>query len=102
MCVWQKGKIRGAAINSAGEFVVFLMRKSEFLEQLLEGFYVLNHRNPGARVMFLVSPTDFVGQLLDVFMVLGGYLGVFSVPRLPHSGRTIRIGKRNVPPAMTC
>ena len=47
--------------------MVFLMQKSEFVEQLLELFDVLDHRNTGARVMFSVLPADFVGQLLEVF-----------------------------------
>ena len=48
-------------------FVVFSLAKSEFVDQLLEVFYVLDYGNTGARVMFLVLPADFVGQLLEVF-----------------------------------
>ncbi len=54
-------------------FVVFSIAKSEFVDQLLEVFYVLNHRNPGARVLFSVSLVDFVGQLLEVFDDLDVY-----------------------------
>ena len=62
------------------------------MDQLLEVFHVLNHRNPGGRVMFSVSPADFVGQLLDFFMGLDGCRWMnfrFSVSRPPRAGETI-------------
>ena len=59
-------------MQNTGEFIVFSIAKREFLDQLLEVFYVLNHRNPGARVMVPMSPADFVGQLLELFTLLDG------------------------------
>ena len=48
------------------------MQRSELLEQLLEFFYSLNHRNPGAGVMALVSAAALVGQLLETLLFADG------------------------------
>ena len=68
----QKPTFRDREIVEFQGLEMFLLAQGEFLEQLLDVSYVLNHRNPGARVMFLVSPVDFVGQLLEVFTALDG------------------------------
>ena len=67
-----KGKTRHFSMQNTGEFIVFSIAKRECLDQLLEVFYVLNHRNPGAGVMVSMSPADFVGQLLELFTFLDG------------------------------
>ena len=65
-------RIRCFVIDPTRLFVVFSIAKSEFVDQLLELFDVLDHRNTGARVMCLVLPADFVGQLFKALVFADG------------------------------